>query len=241
MFRLVSLSLRQTFSVPFRQVFWKSLGVTLVLLTVLWMALGAFFDWLIVLPQGWLDGGANVLVFLVGFVLMAFLVAPVTALVAGFFQDDIAALVEQRSYPDDPPGRSLSFKTALREGVRFLLAVAVANMLALVLLLIPGVNLIVFLAVNGYLLGREYFQFAARRHVSESETRRLRTAHAPQILTAGLVIAIFIAVPILNLATPIFATVLMMHLTRAWRITAFHSLDDDRSSGGPRGLTEGEW
>ena len=43
------------------------------------------------------------------------------------------------------------------------------NILALFLLLIPGINLIAFYLGNGYLLGREYFELAAMRHLSTAE------------------------------------------------------------------------
>ena len=80
------------------------------------------------------------------------------------------------------------------------------------LLLIPGINLIAFFLVNGYLLGREFFEFAAMRYRSPAEARLFRAKHAGTVFLSGLVLAAFLAVPLLNLLTPLFAAGMMVHL-----------------------------
>jgi CysZ protein len=74
--------------------------------------------------------------------------------------------------------------------------------------------------VNGYLLGREFFEFAAMRFRPPEEARAFRKAHGTTVFLAGLLIAGFLAVPILNLLTPIFATVMMVHLHKRLTITS---------------------
>ena len=88
-------------------------------------------------------------------------------------------------------------------------------LVALFLLFIPGVNLVAFFLVNGYLLGREFFEFAAMRYRTPAEARLFRAKHASTVLLAGFVIAAFLAVPIVNLMTPLFAAGLMVHLHKA--------------------------
>ncbi len=100
---------------------------------------------------------------------LALLLAPVTALIAGFFLDDVAEVVEARDYPNEPAGRPLPLGEAIAGSAKFLGVVILGNMLALFLLLVPGVNLIAFFLVNGYLLGREFFEFAAMRYRSPAE------------------------------------------------------------------------
>ena len=77
---------------------------------------------------------------------------------------------------------------------------------------VPGVNIVAFFLVNGYLLGREFFEFAAMRIRSPDEARLYRSRHSGTVFAAGLVIAAFLAIPILNLLTPLFAAGLMVHL-----------------------------
>jgi CysZ protein len=62
------------------------------------------------------------------------------------------------------------------------------------------------------LLGREFFEFAAMRFRSPQDARLFRARHASTVFLAGLVIAAFLAVPIVNLLTPLFAAGMMVHL-----------------------------
>jgi CysZ protein len=96
--------------------------------------------------------------------------------------------------------------------LKFFGVVVLGNLLALLLLLVPGVNIGAFFVVNGYLLGREFFEFAAMRFRPEAEAKALRRRHAGTVFLAGLVIAAFLAVPLLNLLTPLFAAAMMVHL-----------------------------
>jgi len=66
--------------------------------------------------------------------------------------------------------------------------------------------------VNGYLLGREFFEFAAMRFRPPAEARAFRSKHSSTVFMAGLLIAGFLAIPFVNLLTPLFAAGLMVHL-----------------------------
>jgi CysZ protein len=146
---------------------------------------------------------------------MALLLAPVTAMIAGLFVDDVAEVVEKRDYAADQPGSPMPMFDALVQSLQFFGIVILGNLAALILLFVPGVNLVAFFLVNGYLLGREFFEFAATRLRPKQEARDFRRKHASTVFTAGLVIAAFLAVPILNLLTPLFAAGLMVHLHKA--------------------------
>ena len=98
---------------------------------------------------------------------------------------------------------------------RFTLVVVAANLLALALVLLPFVNFAIFFFVNAWLIAREYFQFAAMRFRTEEDAARMRQKYSFEIFVAGLVIAGFMAVPLLNLLTPLFATAMMVHVHKA--------------------------
>jgi len=146
------------------------------------------------------------------FIGLAYLIAPAAALLSGLFTDEVSGLVEQTHYAGDPPGRDLSVGAALTDTVAFTGVVIVVNLVALALLLVPGVNLVAFLIGNGYLLGREYFQAAARRFMDREAARTLRRDNAGLVFVGGLLIAGFLAIPLLNLFTPLFAAAFMTHL-----------------------------
>lgn len=213
----------QLFSQEFRSVFFKTLGLTLLALVALWFGLKELFEWLALpwidallpgLPgwAGWLGLIAAVIAG-VGLALgLALLIAPVTAVVAGLFLDDIAETVERTSYPLDPPGKPVPVLQSIALALKFFAVVIVGNLIALLLLVVPGINIGAFFLVNGYLLGREFFEFAAMRFRPEAEAKALRSKHAGTVFLAGLVIAAFLAVPLLNLLTPLFAAAMMVHL-----------------------------
>ena len=96
--------------------------------------------------------------------------------------------------------------------MRFFFVVLAVNLVALLLLLVPGVNLIAFYAGNGYLLGREYFEMAAMRHLPAAKARALRKSNRLVVFLGGLIIAGLASVPILNLVTPLFATAFMVRV-----------------------------
>ncbi|TPI28975.1 sulfate transporter family protein [Mesorhizobium sp. B3-1-6] len=211
------------FSPEFRSVFLKTLGLTLLALVALWLGLDSLLEWLAwpwlqaLLPglpswAGWLGGIIAGIVLAVG---LALLIAPVTAIVAGLFLDDVAEVVERTDYPNDPPGRPVPALHSLVLAIKFFGVVVLGNIVALLLLLVPGINIAAFFIVNGYLLGREFFEFAAMRFRPEPEAKALRRKYAGTVFLAGLVIALFLAVPLLNLLTPLFAAAMMVHLHKA--------------------------
>jgi len=213
------------FSPVFRAVLLKSVGSTILLLIAAWFGLNALFSafavpfiggWFASYPDlgGWI-GLVSAIAAGIGLALvLALLVGPVTALVAGFFLDDIAGLVERTDFPDDPEGRPLPALRSAVLSLKFVGTVLAGNLIALALLFVPFINVAAFFVVNGYLLGREYFEFAAMRHRPEADAGKMRRDNAGTVFMAGLVIAAFMAVPVLNLLTPLFAGAMMVHLHR---------------------------
>ncbi|RWE38775.1 MAG: sulfate transporter family protein [Mesorhizobium sp.] len=208
---------------PFRAVFIKTLGLTLLTLVALWFGLTSLVEWLALpwlqtlLPgipswAGWLGGIIAAIALAFG---MALLVAPVTAVIAGLFLDDVAEVVERTDYPGDPAGRAMPALRSLVLAIKFFGVVILGNIVAFMLLLVPGINIAAFFIVNGYLLGREFFEFAAMRFRPEEDARALRRRYAGTVFLSGLVIAAFLAVPLLNLLTPLFAAAMMVHLHKA--------------------------
>ena len=79
-------------------------------------------------------------------------------------------------------------------------------------LLVAGLGLVIMFLANAYLLSREYFLLAAMRFRPPAEAKAMRRAHRGQIFLAGLLIAMFVSIPIVNLATPLFAMAMMVHM-----------------------------
>jgi uncharacterized protein involved in cysteine biosynthesis len=107
---------------------------------------------------------------------------------------------------------ALPFFRALLEGLKTALLTIAVYVVALPFVLFAGLGLFILFFANAYLLSREYFELAAMRFRPPAEAKALRRAHRGQVFFAGLFIAAFVSIPVVNLATPLFAMALMVHL-----------------------------
>ena len=227
MLEAVFKALGQMFSRPFRTVLLKSVGLAIAFLIVVVTVLFRLMEWLSGAGTKWLEvtigpaahGPLAVLGWIVAFALgfglftgAVLLMPAVTALVASFFADEIADLVERSHYPADPPGVPLSLWLAAVEGVKTALLATAVYLCALPFLLFAGAGALLFFLATAWLLSREYFQLAAMRFHPAADAKALRRRHSAAVFTAGLFIAGFVSIPILNLATPLFGTALMVHM-----------------------------
>jgi CysZ protein len=211
---------RQVLSRPFRKILWRSIALTVALLALVWFGLTRLFSYYL---QGnplstqypILDGFAFFLAGAGLFVALAYVLPAVSALVAGYFLDDAAEIVERTDFPQDAPGRPLPTGQALLYGLRFAGLSLLVNLIALMLFFVPVVNVVAFFGANAYLLGREYFELAALRFRPPEEAARMRAEFRPTVLLAGAMMAGLVLVPVLNLLTPLFGIALMAHVHKA--------------------------
>jgi CysZ protein len=220
-------ALADMFTRPFRAVLLKSVGLAIALLVVVVLLLFRLLEWLSVTGLNWLEvavgpaaHGPLVVVDWIAAILLAIglftgavmLMPAVTALVAGFFADEIAAIVEQAYYPAEPPGIALPLWLAVWEGTKTALLAIAVYVCATPFLLFAGAGVVLFFLATAYLQGRIYFELAAARFHPIAEVKALRRTNQATIFTAGMFIAGFVSIPILNLATPLVGTALMVHL-----------------------------
>lgn len=210
-------ALRQTFSPPLRAILWKSLGLTLGLLVLVWFGLTRLIQWFqashhISEAYPFLDSLAYFLAGFGLFVALAYVMPAVSILVAGFFLDDAAEIVERTDFPTEPRGRALPWGTALLYALRFAGLTLLVNIGALIIFFVPVIGIAAFFAANAYLLSREYFEMAAARYRPLAEAAEMRRAHSGTTLAAGCLLAGMMVVPVLNLVTPLFGIALMVHV-----------------------------
>jgi len=190
----------------------KGIAVTVLLLGATVAVLAVVVDLVVATGIGWLDPVLPWLTGLGGVVAAVFLLPVVTVAVLGLFVDEVAARVEALNYPRLPPGKPASLATGVLLTLKLLVVTLALNLLALPLyLLLPGANIVIFLALNGYLLSREYVEAVAQRRMAPREIVRLRRAHRGRFLAAGVVLAGLALVPVANLLLPVAGTALMVH------------------------------
>lgn len=145
--------------------------------------------------------------------LSVFLMVPVASAFSGLFIEDIADAVEDRHYPGLPPVAPLRLSDALVDSLNFLGLVIAANVLALVLYIFAGPFIpVVFWAVNGWLLGREYFTLVATRRIGREGAKALRAQNSGRIWLAGILMAAPLSVPLVNLVIPVLGVATFTHL-----------------------------
>lgn len=201
----------QIFTPPFRRVLLKTLGLTLLLLALVFVGAEAALAHFLTLPYHWLATSVTVLAALALLIGFAFAITPVSFLVAGFFFDELAAIVESEIDPRNP-GATPPLGAQIWIALVFATLALALNIIALLLLLVPGLNAVIFLLVNAYLLGRGYFELAALRYRKIEDVTMIRRANEARIFLAGLLIAAIAAVPVANLLTPLFGAALMVRL-----------------------------
>ncbi len=218
--RALALALRQLGDPRLRRPLAFGLGLTLGAFVLVWIGLGWALTHTRFFENTWLDFGAGALGGLALAGLSIVLFPSVVAACVGLFLEEVAAAVEARHYPGLPaPVR----RGALAEigGTLGLVALAlVANLLVLPLYLVPGLNLAVFLATNGFLLAREYVTMSLARRVDSPHVHLIWRERRGQAWLAGAAFAALSAVPLVNLVAPVVAVATATHLVEAWRRTA---------------------
>lgn len=205
----------------FRRVLLLGVGLSLALLigfsTLLIWGATALVGPSVTLPWlgevTWLDNVAGWAAVPFTLIASVFLMVPVASAFTGLFLDRIVDAVEDRHYPGQPPARAQGVAEALRESAGFLGLVVGVNLLALIAyLLLAPLALFIFWAVNGFLLGREYAQMVAARRLSRPEAAAFRARHRGAIWMMGVLMAIPLSVPLLNLLVPVVGTAAFAHL-----------------------------
>jgi CysZ protein len=203
---------QQIFTPPFRRVLFKTLALTFLLLIGFFIGAEKLFVAWLVLPYTWLATALSVIVGFGVVVGLAFAITPVSFIVAGFFFDELAAIVEAEIDPTGPVGKTPPLGDVIRVAAKFTLVAIIVNLLALVLLLVPGINAIVFFLANAYLFGRGYFELAALRYRTIEDVEAMRRLYGFQIFIAGLFVAGIAAVPVVNLLVPLFGAAFMVRV-----------------------------
>jgi CysZ protein len=207
----------------FRGVLVKSLLVSLVVFVLLGVGL---WSALLVVPAtgyAWLDWAIAALSSLGSLLGMMLLFPAVMTAAIGLFLDDIADAVEHRYYAGEAPGRPLATLPAVWSALRFLGVVLVVNILLLplyaILLFFPPLLYGLSLLVNGYLVGREYFEAVAFRYQSRVEATQLRRRRRGDVWLCGVLIVLLLTIPLVNFLVPIVATAFMVHVFKRLRAT----------------------
>lgn len=217
----IRLTLSQIGDPRFRKVLALGIGLTVLLLMAAYVLVVLVVQWLtpdsFTLP--WIGeiafvddllSGASVLLMLI---LSVFLMVPVASAVTGLFLDEVAEAVEETHYPHLPAVPRLGLGETVSESLRFLGTLLIANLLALVAYFVfAPFAPVIFYAVNGFLLGREYFFLVGLRRLGRAGAKLAYRRNLGTIWLTGAIMAVPLTVPVVNLTVPILGVATFTHL-----------------------------
>jgi uncharacterized protein involved in cysteine biosynthesis len=218
-------SFQQLIDAAFRGVLIKSLGLTiltfLVLIFALSYGLGYVFSYDLTLTYFGTKFSFGTLIswssFLILLVLSIFLMIPIATLVSSFFLEDVATAVEAKHYSYVQAPIKTPVSEVFKDTINFFGVLIILNLLALFLSIffLPFAPLI-FWALNGFLLGREYFQMVAMRHLERQDAQKMRRNYLGRVWLVGILMAVPLSVPVLNLFVPMIGVATFTHLFHCW-------------------------
>lgn len=132
-----------------------------------------------------------------------------------FFADEVVQAVEARHYPAAlASARAIDWHEELRNSMRSTVRAVIANLVAApfaIALLVTGIGTpILFLLVNGWLLGRELQDMVWLRHRASPDDAQ--PLGAPLRFALGASIAGLLIIPFVNLLAPVIGAAAATHL-----------------------------
>ncbi|WP_151718687.1 EI24 domain-containing protein [Gemmobacter serpentinus] len=243
MFQDFLKALGQLGDARFLRVVALGLGLSLALLVGVYAGMLAVIEWLVPasveIPWVGSVGGLDTLVSIGSLALMiglsVFLMIPVAALFSGLFLEDVAQAVEDVHYPGLPAVTPLKLADTLIDALNLFGLLVAANALALIVYIFAGpFSPLVFWAVNGLLLGREYFMLVAMRRLGREGAKALRARHAGQIWLAGTLMAAPLSIPLVNLLIPVLGVATFTHMFHRLNAAAQIPANAARPGNAPR-------
>ncbi len=213
MFSAIAKTFGQLNDPVIRGVIGKTIGLAIVAYVLFVVLVYLLIGWLSGL-SGWLEslaqfGGAA------GAIVIAWLLFPsIAAAIAGIFADEVIDAVEAKHYPHLPPATPVPVLAAVLDGLKLAAIAIIANLLALPFLLVFPIYVLITWGVNGWLLGREYFEMVAFRRMDRASAHEIHRRHNRTFTIAGVIIAVCLTVPIVNLLAPVLGAAFMVHIAQ---------------------------
>jgi CysZ protein len=217
-------AMRQSGDPVFRRVIWLGLALAVALLFAMYAALLLVIDILtpdtLTLPLAGEVRGLGTLISIGSLVVMvglsAFLMAPVASAFTGLFLDDVADAVEGAHYAHLPVAPRAGLWVTVTDSARYFGLLVGLNLLGMILFAVSGgLGIVALWAINGFLLSREYFTMVGLRRLSPAVVAGLRRTWRVRLWMAGILLAVPLSIPVLNLFVPVLGVAAFTHLFHA--------------------------
>ena len=155
-------ALSQIAGSEFRHVVIKTLTLSFILSSLLMVLAWYILYQTASFGVSWLQYIVDTAAWLPAMAIAGIMFPSVTLFIITLFLEDIVSSVEKKYYSGLPAPRKQTFTEVAIIGIKFSLITLTLNIIVfplyLILIFIPPINFFVFLLLNGYLLGREYFE-----------------------------------------------------------------------------------
>lgn len=150
----------------------------------------------------WIGGlGASVIAWL--------LLPALIPLAAGFYEERLIQLTAPHTHIAPHP-----FWPNLASDLRFMGVSALLNIVCMPLFFIPVIGWLGYIVLNGYLLGREFFNTSAGYFIGKPQAETLRRQYVIGVWLAGAGLALLALVPLLNMFVPCIGVIWLTHMYR---------------------------
>lgn len=217
MFDALTKAIAQLNDTAIQKTLLLSIGMAMVVFFLVWSAIGFLLTETALFQIAWLETIIDFMGGLATLIVTWFLFPGIVSAVIALFLDAVARAVEAKHYPGLPPATGSTLGETIISSLRFLVILVALNLFMLLFLIFPPVFPFVFYSVNGYLLGREYFELVSLRRMDLPRVREIRKQRQGTLFIFGILIALLLTIPVINLLTPIVATAAMVHLFEKWR------------------------
>ncbi len=146
-----------------------------------------------------------------------FLMVPVATAFSAMFLDQVADAVEALHYPGQT-AHPTGVLAGLVDGAALSALLVMVNLVAFAFSFVLGpFGPVLFWAVNGWFLGREYFKLAALRHLDKDAARSLMRQNSGTVWLAGTLMAAPLSLPFVSLLVPVLGAATFTHLFQRLR------------------------
>lgn len=165
-----------------------------------------------------ITGTASNILYYIVIALGIYILFPIImSVMIGLFLEEIATAVEDRYYPQRKGPRIVGFIQGLFSGLVLTLKVMAIHLLFAIPYLILSIftagigTLILFSMVNAWAYSQEYYSLVAGRHMTPRDVRLSYKKHKREIFFSGIVIAVLLLIPLINILVPLIGVALLTH------------------------------
>ena len=214
----------QLFDKSLQKIILVSIFGSACLFVILWLFIGYTFSYTDFFSTSWFFGAFDwALTKITGvfgstiiFAITWFLFPSVLSIIITFFLENVIQAIEEKHYPNLSPTRKQRPMEIFRITLKFTVLSISFNILVIpvymIFFFLGPINLIIFYILNGYLLGREYFELVAYRRFTPIIGKYVYQKIYRKIFWTGITSAFLMTIPIVNMITPIISAAAMVHV-----------------------------